>query len=114
MKFQQTGSGFLLLALLVLPSFATGQTTTLYTFNGDGPGDGCGVSVASAGDVDGDGKNDIVVGHYGYPGATYAGRVRVYSGMTGAILFTIDGAAAGDQFGFYVDGAGDVYGDGWG
>jgi hypothetical protein len=98
-------------ALFAAP--ARGQTSVLYAFSGDAAGDGCGSAVASAGDVDGDGTNDVIVGHWGASGGTYAGRVRVHSGATGAVLFTIDGAAAGDQFGASVDGAGDVNADGF-
>ena len=112
MKLVSTQVWFGILVLAICAGSGSGQTSVLYAFAGDAAGDACGSSVASAGDVNGDGTNDVVVGHYGAAGGTYAGRVRVYSGATGAVLFTIDGAAPGDQFGASVDGAGDVNGDG--
>jgi hypothetical protein len=102
-----------ILVLAVCAARGSGQTSVLHAFTGDSAGDACGSSVASAGDVDGDGTNDVVVGHYGAPGGVYAGRVRVHSGATGAVVFTLAGSAAGDQFGASVDGAGDVNGDGF-
>jgi hypothetical protein len=113
MKLVHTRGWFGILVLAICAARGSGQTSVLYAFTGDAAGDGCGSSVASAGDVDGDGTNDIVVGHYGAPGGSYAGRVRVYSGATGAVLFTLEGGAPGDQFGASVDGAGDVNGDGF-
>jgi FG-GAP repeat len=113
MKLAHAHGWFGILVLATCAARGSGQTSILYAFTGDAAGDGCGSSVAPAGDVDGDGTKDVVVGHYGAPGGTYAGRVRVYSGATGAVLFTLQGSAAGDQFGASVDGAGDVNADGF-
>jgi hypothetical protein len=72
-----------------------------------------GAAVAGPGDVDGDGTPDVVVGTPNYSAvAPNAGRVDVFGGADGATLFTWSGAAAQDQFGFSVAGAGDVNGDG--
>ena len=69
-------------------------------------------SVASAGDVDGDGTPDFAVGE---PGAwADTGRVRVWSGRTGAAILAVDGMSPGDAFGHRVAGLGDVDGDGFG
>src|SRR5207302_4060051 len=70
-----------------------------------------GSAVANAGDVDHDGVNDIIIGA---PGAS---RAYVFSGRTGALLFTIASPAAPNaeklpSFGYAVAGGQDVDGDG--
>lgn len=72
-----------------------------------------GDSVSGAGDVDGDGHADILIGAWGNDAnAKNAGRAVVYSGATGAILFEVFGARAGDELGVPVVGLGDVDGNG--
>ena len=93
------------LALLAAPALAQ---SPLHVFDGDSAGDELGVTVGGAGDVDGDGVGDVIVGS---PGDA-ARAARVFSGATGAFLFGLHGATLGDGFGRYVDGAGDVDGDG--
>ena len=67
-----------------------------------------GHSINPAGDVNKDGTLDYVVGGFGP-----AGRVVVYSGVDHAVLLEIANPEAKPQaFGFEVDGAGDVNGDG--
>jgi hypothetical protein len=86
--------------------------STLYTFRGDSNFDNLGASVSGAGDVDRDGFPDIVVGIPKDDNtATNSGSARVYSGQTGAILYTFDGDSRGDELGGSVSGAGDVDGD---
>ena len=78
--------------------------------------EGLGVSVGAAGDVNNDGTPDIIVGGGGLVGhgdPNAAGITRVISGTNGALLHTFTGAAAGDQLGIGVAGAGDVNGDGF-
>jgi hypothetical protein len=70
-----------------------------------------GSAVANAGDVDHDGVNDIIIGA---PGASHA---YVFSGATGALIFTIASPAAPNaeklpSFGSAVAGGQDVDGDG--
>ena len=70
-----------------------------------------GSAVANAGDVDHDGVNDIIIGA---PGAS---RAYVFSGKTGALIFTIASPAAPNaeklpSFGYAVAGGQDVDGDG--
>ena len=85
---------------------------TLATILGDQVGDRFGLAVDSAGDVDGDGLPDVLVGAPGAdPAGADSGFARVVSGDTTAALLTLPGAAAGDQCGFAVAGAGDVNGD---
>ncbi len=88
------------------------------TLTGAATGDFFGHSVAGAGDVNGDGYGDVIVGaYYNDAGGTNAGRAYVYYGGPGADAvadLTLTGAAAGDEFGTSVAGAGDVNGDGYG
>jgi len=93
----------------------SGQTGgLLYTFTGAATYDYFGFSVSGAGDVNNDGYADLIVGAiYNDAGGTYAGRAYVYSGQTGALLYTFTGAAAYDNFGISVSGAGDVNNDGY-
>ncbi len=73
-----------------------------------------GFSVAGAGDVDDDGYGDVVVGAYKEVAPWAAGRAYIFSGSTGAVLYTL--ASPNDdplgEFGFSVSGAGDVNDDG--
>ena len=84
---------------------------------------GAGWSVASAGDVNGDGYGDVVIGA---PAADLsAGRAWVLFGSAAGVGavdlglltplqgFAIAGAAAGDEAGWSVTGAGDFNGDGF-
>ncbi len=98
--------------LLVLAAPASAQNV-LHTFVGDAPSTGFGCAVANAGDVDGDGRADVIVGiPYEDDNGLYSGMARVYSGANGSVLRTFLGTQTNDFFGFAVDGAGDVDGDG--
>ena len=67
-------------------------------------GDQFGVKVCGIEDLDGDGCADIAVGAMKSDAAgTDAGRVYMYSGKTGKLLFTIEGDAPGDQLGSAID-----------
>ncbi len=83
----------------------------------DGPGntDMLGCDIAGAGDINGDGYDDVIVGarqRYDSSSAN-PGYVNVYSGATGAVLFTLTGGITANlQFGYSVAGGRDCDGDG--
>lgn len=85
----------------------------LYTLNGGASGDGLGTTVAGLGDINADGYADFLGASPTAPGGgTSRGTARVYSGKTGVILATINGAANGDRIGVSADGVGDLNMDG--
>lgn len=89
----------------------SGKTgAAIFTFYGGAADDLLGIDVSGDGDVDNDGFPDITVGASGEGGA---GAVRVFSGATGALLYAFPGVAANDGFGYKVDGAHDLNGDGF-
>ncbi|NNM24532.1 MAG: hypothetical protein HKO59_00875 [Phycisphaerales bacterium] len=81
----------------------------LYTRKGAHPGNRFGWSVAGAGDVDRDGYADFVVGAPYYSDSR--GRIKVYSGRTGATLYIKKGKRTGDRFGYSVSGGVDINDD---
>lgn len=88
--------------------------STLHTWFGSASGDNLGNVVAAAGDVDRDGFDDVIVGIWRSDlNGGNSGEARVYSGQSGAQLYQWIGESAGDGFGVFVDGAGDLDGDGW-
>ena len=95
----------------ILYSGADGSV--LHTFPGEQSAAEFGHRVAGAGDVNGDGTPDILITarrHDLGPSAD-VGRAYLYSGVDFALLCTIDGQAAGDQFGSGAGTAGDLDGN---
>jgi hypothetical protein len=93
--------------------YAGGSWELLHTFDGEAPTDHFGYRVSGLGDVDGDGHADLLAaGAWNDTGGADAGRVRVYSGRTGSVLYAVLGDDAGDQLGRGLASAGDVDGDG--
>lgn len=91
---------------------ATAQVK-LFTFHGDDSFDQLGDVVAAAGDVNGDGVTDVIAGAYrDEGGGSVAGLARVWSGADGTMLWNLQGSQPDHYFGWSVDGAGDVDGDG--
>lgn len=90
-------------------------TTNLFTFDSVGPFDAHGTVVAGLGDVNNDGVPDVLgASPTAAGGGSNRGTARIYSGATGAVLTTINGAANNDRFGVSADGIGDINGDGFG
>ncbi len=101
--------------------------TNGFKLNGEAAGDLAGRSVSGAGDVNGDGLADVLVGASAAdPNGTSSGAAYVVFGrrsgfaaalnlsaLNGANGFKLSGAAAGDQAGRAVSGAGDINGDGF-
>ena len=102
-------------AIVGQPFTSTGTTyvysgrsgALVYELTGEA-GDEQGYAIADAGDADGDGVPDVISGAPGLG----AGHAYLYSGATGALLHTFEGAQSGEFFGAAVASAGDVDGDG--
>ena len=97
--------------------FSGASRTKIFGVQGEATGDGFGIDAAALGDIDADGYIDFAVdapGHKVSAGAE--GRVYVYSGLTGALLWQFDGTLKDEQFGTLptlggVDFNGDGYDD---
>ena len=87
----------------------TDLTTSLLTITGSS-GENLGAALAFA-DVDNDTKYDLIVGSPLSDGAgTDRGKVEVYSGDTGLLLYSILGSADGDKLGSSVSRLGNIDG----
>jgi len=95
-----------------------GPASTPWVRDGDQDFAEFGYSVAGAGDVNGDGFSDVLVGARRYSnGEPDEGRVYLYLGSASGLAATHAWFAEGNQdsseFGYRVDSAGDVNGDGY-
>jgi len=88
------------------------DNSALWSASGGTTGDLFGWSLAHIGDLDGDGVGEVVIGAPGTAGGSTPGQVSIHSGVDGTILHTFTGTAAGDRFGYAVDGVGDYDLDG--
>lgn len=80
--------------------------------DGLAPGDYFGWDVAGIGDVDGELGPDLLIGATQEGNGTAHGAAYVYSGQTGALVYSFFGDASGSDFGYSVSPAGDFNNDG--
>ena len=85
--------------------------TTIHTLYGSSANEQFGLSVAGIGDVDGDQHADFAVGAPFYGSKRWVGRVSVYSGQTGALLYHVQRGWF-DRLGYSLAPIGDMSGDG--
>lgn len=83
----------------------------LRTWDGEMASDLFGDSVEDVLDLDGDGIDDIAIAAHDHPNGARQGKVYVYSGATGALIYSWTGENAGDIF-WQVRSVGDATGDG--
>src|SRR5262245_32805066 len=89
------------------------ELRVLHEIVGESAGDQFGWIARNAGDCDGDGIADVFTSAPSRTeGGQATGKLYLYSGKSGALLFARVGAAAGDQLGLGIERAGDVDGDG--
>jgi hypothetical protein len=100
----------------VVRVYSGASAAVLHSFVG-APGEGyVGEAADGAGDFDGDGHDDIVLTsglNSSLGGLSAPGRIRVFSGATGAELFEATGTQPHHNLGFEVAGAGDLDGNGF-
>ncbi|UCC45312.1 MAG: M28 family peptidase [Candidatus Zixiibacteriota bacterium] len=86
--------------------------SVLYLKSGEAAGDMFGAAVAGVTDVNKDGHDDFAVGAMGYSGeAPGGGRVYVYSGLNGSVIWTHEGSGMGGTLGSSLETVGDLNGD---
>jgi hypothetical protein len=92
--------------------FSGADGSLIYEKMGGNGGDTLGFSVGRLGDVNDDGFDDFLAGSPNIDvGVAYTGQVRVYSGATGNVLFSVAGDSE-QRIGAKAEGVGDVNGDG--
>ncbi len=84
--------------------------STLYSFDGDTVGLRFGYQLNNAGDVNNDGYEDILISS---ESTNKAGRVFVYDGFDGSLIYEYSGQNAYDSFGSAINTAGDLNQDGY-
>ncbi len=85
--------------------------TILREWRGEAANDQFGWIARNIGDVDGDGVADVVISAPTHGAGGDAGKIYVYSGSSGALLWSADGLP-GEQLGTGVEAAGDTNHDG--
>jgi len=86
----------------------------LYSIKGTADDEFVGEALAGVGDIDGDGFGDLLSGGYKFESSagSYAGRVTLYSGADGSVIYQVDGEISNGRMGDSVSAAGDVDDDG--
>jgi hypothetical protein len=84
----------------------------LFSFHAESDWSRFGCSVASAGDVNKDGYLDFLIGDDDLD--TQHGKVYLYSGVDGSLIYSFEGDQTYSGFGFSVASAGDINNDGYG
>jgi hypothetical protein len=117
------GQTYLVLGKATGWSMDTSLSAASASFWGENMGDYSGFSVSGAGDVNGDGFDDILIGAiYSDPGGSSSGETYLILGKASGWARDTDlsaadasfwGEASNDNSGYFVDGAGDVDGDGY-
>lgn len=106
------GLGTCCVAWIVLGSDVLAQSEWLRV-RGDSSGDDFGFAIAGGRDLDGDGWPDFVASApYDDDANTDGGSIRVHSGHTGAVLWSLSGVQSFDHLGWDVALLGDLDGDG--
>lgn len=91
-------------------AFSGADGSLMYTWSHPNQINGFGFSMSRAGDVNNDGCEDVIIG-FPYL-AQRTGLAQVFSGMDGQVIYTFIGNP-NSEFGYSVDTAGDVNGDGY-
>lgn len=90
--------------------FSGADGTVLLTKYGEVANIQFGRAVSGAGDLNGDGYDDIICSNKTYN--NYEAAVWAYSGYSGALLYILTGEGTKDDFGYAIDGVGDISNDG--
>ncbi|MEZ6195874.1 MAG: FG-GAP-like repeat-containing protein [Planctomycetota bacterium] len=95
--------------LSTLSLHAQDEIPTHLTVVGSPTAPNFGEAIAGLGDIDQDGAGDFIVGS---PVSGGIGKATVFSGSTGAVLYSLQTGVVNDLFATAVSGAGDLNGDG--
>lgn len=88
------------------------EASILFDWQGEAPNDQFGWIARNIGDVDGDGVFDVTTSApTNNEGAKSGGKIYVYSGKTGALIWSYAGTDPSGQLGMSIEAAGDVNGD---
>ncbi len=83
----------------------------VYSVTGSAANAHLGYRVTNVGDVDGDSFDDVAVPNYYFNGTNYCSQVKVLSGVSGSVLYTVSGSGSSIAFGISIARLPDVNGD---